>query len=389
MAIERNSAARGVKQGEDAEQFRDGVIRPGIVPDRVSAPVAAYFRIPPIWIDQSPPFSPTQARPLAWGHAVVLRRVMRCGIEVRVQRDGLFAFDFTDFPPASYTLVPGFVHPESPHLIPEEHSAAEEQAEAIAVYRAQIMNAHQACFTTAEALVRGRGAAMGYPVNAWNTFKSLDLELVPEYRDDTEDPRAVARNVYNNSYQVIGDRDLARRLVELDVIEASLDLLDQILAAPPGTVPMVEGAYMAASRAAEKRFGESIVLGWTVCEQLVSIAWRRLLDSEKGEGAENRTPRKRIEKPIGRDHSASVMTEALELNGVISAEVHGWLETGRKARNAWAHAMKVPAQAEALACLLAARSLFRELLAIDLRLQSGGRGSVPQWPIWMLPDRRG
>jgi len=230
---------------------------------------------------------------------------------------------------------------------------------------------------------------MGYPVNAWNTFKSLDLEFVPEYRDDSEDPRAVARNVYNNSYQVISDSDLARRLVELDVIEASLDLLDQILAAPPGTVAMVEGAYMAASRAAEKRFGESIVLGWTVCEQLVSIAWRRLLDSEKGEGGENRTPRKRIEKPIGRDHSASVMTEALELNGVISAEVYGWLETGRKARNAWAHAMKVPAQAEVRACLSAARSLFRELLAIDLRLQSGGRGSVPQWPIWMLPDRRG
>ena len=375
---------RGVKQGEEPQQFRDGVLRPNVEPDRVSPTVASYFRIPPVWVGE--PLTLRDGKPglLLRGHETVLRYNMACGIKVRAQRDGLFAFDFTDFPPATYTVLPGYVHPEGAYRPPKEHAAAEREAETIAVYRAQIMNAHQACLTTAERLVRRRGAAMGYPVNAWNTFKSIDLEAVPAYIDDTEDERAVARNVYNDSYQVKRDRTLSRRVLELDVVAASFNLLDQVLASAPKSVEMVEGAYMAASRSVEKRFGESVVLGWTVCEQLISLAWGRLLDSKKVSGEANTMTGKRIEKLTGRDYTASVMTEVLELSGVLSNEVYGWLETARKARNAWAHSMKTPNENDVHACASAARALFKQLLGIDLLLQSGGRGGVPQWPLWML-----
>ena len=141
---------------------------------------------------------------------------------------------------------------------------------------------------------------------------------------------------------------------------------------------------MAASRAVEKRFGESVVLGWTVCEQLVSIAWERLLNGRRTASAANMMTGKRIEKLTGRDYTASVMTEVLELSGVLSADVYAWLETGRKARNAWAHAMRTPETGDVHACVSAARALFKQLLGIDLLLQTGGRGGVPQWPIWML-----
>lgn len=384
MAGERIPTGRGTKQGENPEQFRDGVFRPNVEPDRVSPTVASYFRIPPVWVEALPDASVAKAPPFAWCHETVLRHTMACGIRVRVQRDGLFAFDFTGYPPATYTLIPGYVHGDTPYKAPKEHQAAEEQAEHIAVFRAQILNAHQACLATAEALVRRRGAAMGYPVNAWNTFKSIKLDAVPPYHDDVEDERAVARNIYNNSYRIARAREISRRVIELDVVAKSLDLLDHVLASSPSAVAMVEGAYMAASRAVEKRFGESVVLGWTVCEQLISIAWGRLLDSRKAAGATNLMTGKRKEKLTGRDYTASVMTEMLELSGVLSAEVYGWLETGRKARNAWAHAMRTPGAADVHACVSAARALFKQLLGIDLVLQTGGRGGVPQWPIWML-----
>jgi hypothetical protein len=148
---------------------------------------------------------------------------------------------------------------------------------------------------------------------------------------------------------------------------------------------MVEGAYIAASRSVEKRFGESVVIGWTVCEQLISIAWRRVLDTKKTSDGLGTMSGKRIDKLTGRDYTASVMTEFLQLNGTISNEVYAWLETARKARNAWAHTMKTPSESDVHACLSAAQRLFKQLLDIDLRLQRGGRGGVPQWPIWMLP----
>jgi hypothetical protein len=384
MAVDNIPTGRGVKQGEEPKQFKDGVSRPNVTPDRVSPSVEGYFRVPPVWIGEQPHSSASNALLLAWGHETVLRHSMACGIKVRVQRDGLFVFDFTRFPPATYIVIPGYVSPESSHRAPKEHRAAEEEAERIAVYRAQIMNAHQACLTTAEALVAHRGAAMGYAVNAWNTFKSIDLDTIPAYYDDTEDERRVARNIYNNSYQLRRDQQLSRRLLELDVVTKSFDLLDQILASSPPAIAMVEGAYMAACRSVEKRFGERVVLGWTVCEQLISIAWRRLLDTKKSAGGAKMMTGKRIEKLTGRDYTASVMTEVLELNGLLSAEVYGWLEIGRKARNAWAHSMQTPNEIDVYACVSASRALFKQLLGIDLVLQTGGRGGVPLWPIWML-----
>ena len=129
----------------------------------------------------------------------------------------------------------------------------------------------------------------------------------------------MARSLYNNSYQVKRDRALSRRVLELDVVAVSVDLLDQVLASSPKAVTMVEGAYMAASRSVEKRFGESVGLGWTVCEQLISLAWHRLLDSKKVSGEANTMTVKRIEKLTGRGAGAQR----------IALERSLWLARGR------------------------------------------------------------
>jgi hypothetical protein len=43
-------------------------------------------------------------------------------------------------------------------------------AEGFAVLRAQVMNVHQACLTTAEVVVKRGSGIMGFPVTAWNTM---------------------------------------------------------------------------------------------------------------------------------------------------------------------------------------------------------------------------
>ncbi len=358
-------------------------MRQNVTPDRVSPTVESYFRVPPVWIGGKPDASIANSQLPAWGHQTVLEHSMLCGIKARVQRDGLFVFDFTDFAPATFVVIPGYVKPKLPYTIPKEHTDAQNKAEEIAVYRAQIMNAHQAFFSTAESIITRSSSDLGFPVNAWNTFKSIDFYGVPAYNNDTHNERAVARDVLNNIYGIEDDYLRERNSIGINVAKLSFDLLDQI-AASRQAISMVEGAYMAACRLEEKRFGESIVLGWTVCEQLINIAWKQLLDSKKVHESENLMTNKRIEKLIGRDYTASVIIEILEIQGVISAKLYRKLEISRKARNKWAHEMKSPGEAEVRACLSAFQAFLKQLLSVDLNLNNGSRGGVPEWPIWML-----
>jgi hypothetical protein len=73
---------------------------------------------------------------------------------------------------------------------------------------------------------------MGFPVTAWNTHKAINLDVPVSYSDDTEDIHALAQNALNNSYQLPQGMPLSRRVIELDVVEHSFDILDNILNHP-------------------------------------------------------------------------------------------------------------------------------------------------------------
>jgi hypothetical protein len=360
---------------------------PTIVPDRVSPAVEGYFRIPAVWIGQAPdPDIVRVLNPLVH-HAVALRKRLRCGIDVRVQRDGTFLFDFSSWPLAPTIVIPGYRRPDAQRSsrIPLEHTHAEEKAESYAVFRAQVMNAHQACLTTSESVVKGRSAMMGFPVTAWNTHKAITFNTPPAYHDDTEDTHVLAQNVLNNEDRVPRQHPLSRRVLELDVVDHSLNILDHVLSNGDAIlVQLIEATYMAACRQREKRFGEAVVLAWGVCEQLISSAWNKMLeDANSREGLIDRMPKDRRDKLNGRDYTASVMVEMLEINGRIDRNLYRLLEIARRARNNWAHKMRVPKEREGSICIRAVETLLLHVRSIHLSLQSGGRGGVPQWPIWM------
>jgi len=252
------------------------------------------------------------------------------------------------------------------------------------------MNTHQACLTTAESVVKRRGAAMGFPVTAWNTEKALTWDTPRAYHDDVEDSHALARNVLNNKDRVTRRHSLGRRVIELEVVEYSLELLDKILTdTNAASVQIVEAVYIAACRQREKRFGEAVTLGWGVCEQLISSAWNKMLDDIRtGTATSERMPKDRRTKLNSRDYTASVMVEMLEVNGRLEHDLYRLLEIARKARNHWAHEMRVPKERESAIRLRAAMQLLNHVKGIHLVLQSGGRGGVPEWPVWLWETAR-
>lgn len=380
----------GYRDENQAHLYRTLSTDSTIVPDRVSPAVEGYFRIPAIWVGEEPDPASVRALNPPIHHARLLRKVLRCGIIAHVQRDGTFLFDFQDWPLAPVVTIPGYHAPQPHHRIPVEHTKAEELAESYAVLRAQVMNTHQACLTTAESVVKRRGAAMGFPVTAWNTEKALTWDTPRAYHDDVEDSHALARNVLNNKDRVTRRHSLGRRVIELEVVEYSLELLDKILTdTNAASVQIVEAVYIAACRQREKRFGEAVTLGWGVCEQLISSAWNKMLDDIRtGTATSERMPKDRRTKLNSRDYTASVMVEMLEVNGRLEHDLYRLLEIARKARNHWAHEMRVPKERESAIRLRAAMQLLNHVKGIHLVLQSGGRGGVPEWPVWLWETAR-
>ena len=376
---------KGKRTPEHEKLYQTSAGNTLIEPDRVSPAIEGYFRIPAVWIGTVPaPGEVGHLNPPVH-HEIKFQKKLSCGIEVRVQRDGLFLFDFSKWHLAPIVTIPGYTRPGFPCTPTTEHAAAAEKAEDFAVFRAQVMNVHQACLTTAEHRVKRRSAMMGFPVTAWNTYKAISFNVPPPYHDDTEDIHALAQNVLNNKYGVKRDRPLSRRVLELEVVEESFKILNEILVRNESSVvQLVEAAYISACRSRDKRFGESVVVGWTVCEQLISLLWKTMIDPVDAQTTSaTRLSKQRRSKLLSRDYTASVMVEMLEVNGRIDNKLYELLETARKARNKWAHEMKVPTQNDVYSCQRAVQNLLKLVLNIELSHLSGGRGGVPQWPLWM------
>jgi hypothetical protein len=380
----------GYRLPEDEHLFARPTKDPSIEPDRVSPAVEGYFRLPAVWVGDEPEPETVLVLNPNIHHALVFKQKLRCGIEVRVQRDGAFLFDFSSWPLAPTIVIHGYKKPdpEKSYRVPREHTREEEKAEAYAILRAQVMNVHQACLTTSESVVKKRGATMGNPVTAWNTLKAISFEYINYYNDDTENIHSLGQNILNNKDRIPRQRPLPRRVLELEVVAHSIDLLDSILSQGDIIlIQMVEAAYVAASRRVEKRFGESVTLAWGVCEQLISQVWGDFLKEIKLTGIiDGRMPKDRFKKLIGRDYTASVMVEILELNGKIDHQLYRLLEVARKARNNWVHQMRVPKESESNICIQAVQRLFNHVKGFQLSFQSGSRGGVPQWPVWMWEE---
>jgi hypothetical protein len=344
-----------------------------VVPASSSASVEGYYRLPAVWVGEMPEPSNVSTLNPPVHHATAFDGQAAESLKVRVQRNGLFLFDFSSWPHALPVHIPSYT---SGNPVPKRIHEAEIKAEETSVYRARIMNVHQAFMATAEQIC-GEAGMMGFPVHAWNTYKSRDMHRESlQYGDDVEDVHALSQNVLDNSYHTTRDGPLPRRLIKLEVVSKSFELLSQVLSHRnvSSLVDMVDLLFVGAHRSIEKRFGESVVLSWTVCEQLINIAWKRLLDSNAIDGEVRRINQDRRDKLEGRDYTASVMSEFLELSRQISLSLFQRLEVARRARNAWAHKLQTPSQRAAHTSLDAAQELFRTLFDIPLSLQSGGRG---------------
>ena len=318
-------------------------------------------------------------------HAVVLTKSLSCGIDACVFRDGTFLFDFFSGLSLRRSKYRGTENQVCGCLTcaTRDHAQAADKAETYALLRAQIMNVHQLCLGASERIVKSRSASMGFPVTSWNTLKGINFDTQP-YDDDVENLRALARNTMNNKARAC-QAVLPRRVIDVEVVDHSLLLLDNILVArDPRLIQFTETFFLASCSNRENRLGEALMLTWATCEQMLSLMWNNRLNEVKSDSnSEPRMSKARREKLKGRDYPISVVIEILELEDRIPNRLYRLLDISRKGRNYWMHELRVPGPQEVLSCLFAAQSLLHGAMGIALPFEAGGRGGVPQWNVWI------
>ena len=374
---------RGIRLPEDEPLFREPSDDNTISPTTVTPAVECYFRVPTIWVGEEPELDPENGFNQRVYLEVAFEMSLKAGIGIRVLRDGTFLFDFSSWDLAPLVEIPGYRHPGPgvSHRLPVESEKAVQASEDYAVIRARAMNVHQACMATSVQLITKASHQMGIPVDAMNTLKGYTFSDAGSFRDSETEVSTMARNVTSKRYTDPNNYSFSRRAFDLAIVRKSFEILDQILLMSDlALLKMIETVYVAAHRFSERRSGEAVVVAWTVCEQLLSTAWSLLLDESK---KMCRMTRKRKDKLEGRDYTASVMTEILEINGRIDYELYGRLEVARKARNNWVHRTLEPNSLEVSESIRAALDLLFNFKGIRLHLSlTGPSPGVPGLNVW-------
>ena len=116
-----------------------------------------------------------------------------------------------------------------------------------------------------------------------------------------------------------------------------------------------------------RNYDIALVLCWFVAERYIHDLWNKLV-------ANKAISSKRKDKLKGRDYTASVKTEILELNGLLSASRYGALNATRTVRNGIAHQFgrRHATKQESTAALTLVREIIEETMSLQFPFHTGG-----------------
>lgn len=312
----------------------------------------AYVLMPPVWLGGSLAEADLAAPRGTWDE--IARAELTSGITAWCFRNGLFAFDLTEWPLGA----PGWADAET---VRERDR-----------WRTHLVNTHLACLYTAS---KRRGPTL-HPM-----LVNPD-DLIHLHSPDTfsaggmvATTQVLRANWTTNSGPPPKDdwRLLRGTTVDLDAITQSYDQLDEILSTGNADqlLPVVDVALRGSVAHYAKAWDAALIQSWAAIERLLTGIWETYI-------AENRERVRDGERKVfinadrkdqllkGRDYTISVVSEILSLLDVLPDEIYRRLKPIRQARNGWMHQLEpvsASASAQSLSILF---DLLRHLHRIDL-----------------------
>ena len=161
-------------------------------------------------------------------------------------------------------------------------------------------------------------------------------------------------------------RIMMRQVISLDAISHAVSVFQQVVASPGTEKPL---ASFAKSLAEIKvgNYETSIVLAWFITETAISTLWESHINGQKrdaGSGGK-RINRKRKDFLTGRDFPISIVSNMLELSGVLDHSLFEDIDSVRGYRNKIVHGRKfTPGASEAHLAMKTAQTLIERLWGI-------------------------
>ena len=315
----------------------------------------------------------------------VYETTMPCGIRVKIRRDGFILFDFNNWRPASYVIIPGYESIPN-KVVPAKVIQQELLAENRAQRRSEVINAFLLTLNSTYTRNGRFGLPLAEPVLAKNivttwTFSGLSYNPF-EYGSDSS--QIYAKYVIDSLNARNKAPTLNATTIDFQALKNSLSILNEIiLYSDIDMISLTNLLYWSNNRYRENLYPESLILSWSICESLVNAAWYQLLIRIKNSSANNpRMSTKRITQLQGTGFNSFAKIEILELNGVIPHELYELLSSVRKARNKWLHRLHPVSPEEAERGLRAAEYLVAHITGLQINPNvcrtAPGTGGCPE-----------
>jgi hypothetical protein len=328
--------------------------------------ILGYYHWPGIWVGRAPG---TEPAPLG-GENFVLSELQEevltgqaADIRFHALREGRFIFDFSNDESRSDPIDQEFDFDQSIEL---------------AVRRAEVLNAHVLCLHRALS-VEQRLALPKSVVSPIDFISYQSLAPNPDYGwiEQRLTPLLTADSIanYNQLSPTSHDWRLSmRQIVSLTTLEASIDLLGNLLVHEGVDVMPIADLYLRATAFFEAHdYNLALVAAWTIIEALLQSRWERYVDANRTrtiDGVDSTfiNAERRARLVSGRDYTASVISETLSLLGEIPHGLYTELDRVRNDRNRFMHALTLVSRASADRALNVAERMLSLVEGLDLAI---------------------
>jgi hypothetical protein len=295
---------------------------------------SAFYHDPPMWVGTSP-VDHTDSPPSVDFDSLrepVFEAELSGGIKLRVSREGLFKFDFSNWEPG--------VYPPDDDGTP----APFDDQVAVILARTTVMNSLLGFLYTNELKMHrfSRDQMVVTPETVISTG-SFDGDLSMGFGNQRVSHLALSSypSTYLPSLPVTMDNRIQMRGAPLpiDVMTKTADDLSHLIEEWGTDGLLLIDLFMRASKAyQDHNYSAALINHWAITEKLLQELWSKYQDDNKqrdGEDFITGDRRKRLQD--GRTFTAAVISETLSFADYIPHKLYVKMGKTRKARNDWIH----------------------------------------------------
>ncbi len=319
---------------------------------------AGFYHWPPIWIGDSA--ETIEAAHSVDPNAVVTTHTLSCGVVAKISIKGVFAFDFTHWPPGASQTTGNW--------------------EVAVLARMRFMNLVLAClYSTVFRDNRKTLQKMFIDLGTY-TF-ARDFDVHPFHLGcDMRQAAVIQENEHQHS-KVRPWQDV----LTLEILHKSISLAEGALQEEGNDAATLAELLLHAFHLNDSgKYEASHISAWTVAERCINHIWLSRLDDKEREYSNSSAESQekfinaiRRQKLTGRDFTASVVSEVLSLEGLLPFEQYKLATRVRQTRNEWLHKLRPITNQDSAAAIQLARFLLRRSNILDVDIPFCVIGSVP------------